>query len=58
MPEDKFEDKAEEGQKEPLREAFENETPHLVGGQIIWANRDDEEVDAELYEMELNARDD
>ena len=42
----------------PQRQATKNETPHLIGGEIIWANRDDEEVDAELYEMELNARDD
>ena len=41
-----------------LLKMSEGETPHLIGGELIWANRDDEEVDAELYEMELNARDD
>lgn len=41
-----------------LAEMGRAETPHLIGGELIWANRDDEEVDAELYMMELAARDD
>ena len=36
-----------------LAEMGKAETPHLIGGELIWANRDDEEVDAVLYEMEL-----
>ena len=48
----------EEMHPEDPSDASRRLTPHLIGEELIWANRDDEEVDAELYMMELASRDD